>query len=613
MAENKLGESRRSHCIGNFGPGAIVEFRTGEAAISSVVGGLEQWDKYARPPGLAHSQITYERRLQNYLGVDGFRLPPVDPDADRSTKPPGYIPQFLVASRFPNWLQCPECEMLSPVGKWQGGPPGDPRLRCPQCSDSDSGKETFVVPARFILACLKGHLQEFPWDAWVGHKPGCKGPGRLKLSQSSKAGLAGLILQCLNCKASRSMEGAFGKDTMDHLNVPCSGWQPWLESSPSVKCDQVPRAMQRGASNTYFPVVASALAIPPFTEPLQEMLNPYWSDFQKEPQENWPMVIKFGHLDEKLGLTKEEVLDAAIRSSLALQATDIASLRWEEYEKLSNSGPVSEGTEFDVRPEAVPAALNQFFDRIVRVVRLREVRALRGFTRITPPSGEFEKDAPTLARLSIAPKPWLPAIEVRGEGIFLRLRSDRLKKWQDENPVVAQRAAEVNAACESMWRGRHESEPPRRITARFLLVHSLAHALIRQLTLSCGYSTASLRERLYVDEGRDMAGLLVYTATADSDGSLGGLERQGCPSRINEIVYAAIRESEWCSNDPLCINDISTFSDAQNRAACHSCLMTPETSCEEFNVLLDRALLVGTPNNKNAGYFRPLLEPMSQL
>ena len=130
---------------------------------------------------------------------------------------------------------------------------------------------------------------------------GCNGPGKLRLYQSANAGLAGLILECRSCQASQPMEGAFGKETMDKLGVGCEGWQPWLTGTPTVDCDEIPRAMQRGASNTYFPVVASALAIPPFTEALQEMLNPYWPDFLAQPQSEWPMVIKYGNLESKLG------------------------------------------------------------------------------------------------------------------------------------------------------------------------------------------------------------------------------------------------------------------------------------------------------------------------
>jgi hypothetical protein len=211
----------------------------------------------------------------------------------------------------------------------------------------------------------------------------------------------------------------------------------------------------------------------------------------------------------------------------------------------------------------------------------------------------------------------LPAIEVRGEGIFITFRESSLEKWETGKGglELARRAKDIDKAYSEVWRGRYgaDSTPPRVITPRFLLVHSFAHAMIRQLTVSSGYSSASLRERLYVDEQRSMAGLLIYTATADSDGSLGGLERQGKPDRMKVLVPAAIADMRWCSNDPLCIKDISTFSDSQNRAACHACMMLSETSCEQFNVLLDRATLVGLPENMDVGFFSSLLNPLSGI
>ena len=621
MPENKLGESRRSHCVGNFGPGAIVEFRKDGAAISVVVGGLHYWDQYAKPGQLNGQQVTYERRLQTLLKVEGFRLPPVDPDADSNPKPKGYVPQYLAASRFPEWLQCPECQALRHSSKWQRAGIGDPRMYCRDCSDPDAKIYFYSVPARFIAACRHGHLQDFPWDVWVQHKPDCRSHGNLKLSQSEKAGLPGLILECVHCRSSRSMEGAFGKEIMGRIAVRCRGRQPWLGPNVEVDCTEVPRAMQRGASNTYFPVVSSALAIPPFTEAIQEQLNPFWADLSAQSQEDWPEMIRLLRLEQKLGLTKEQILEAARRSQKALESTDGRSIRREEYEKLSAPPTPGSNLEFDVRSESVPPALDWFFDHLVRVVRLREVRAQRSFTRIKPPSGELDdEDSPTLAPIRLGGRGnWLPAIEVRGEGIFLRFRLSSIEEWKSENPEVIKRASRINAAYAEAWHERYESPPPREITPTFLLVHSFAHALMRQLTLSCGYSSASLRERLYVSEDPEfpMSGLLIYTASADSDGSLGGLERQGRATIMDEIVPAAIHSSAWCSNDPLCIQDICTFSDPQNLAACHSCMMTPETSCEEFNVLLDRAALVGTPPDADGkrieGFFDRLLDPLSSI
>ena len=127
---------------------------------------------------------------------------------------------------------------------------------------------------------------------------------------------------------------------------------------------------------------------------------------------------------------------------------------------------------------------------------------------------------------------------------------------------------------------------------------------MRQLTLDCGYSSTALRERLYVEAGNTpMAGLLVYTATTDDDGTLGGLQREGDPVRIERSIRAALSAQTWCSSDPRCIEDMLSGDDGLSLAACHSCVLSPETSCEEFNRFLDRAMLVGTPSSASTGFF----------
>lgn len=617
MANNELGTPRRSHCVGNLGPGAIGEFRVGKnngAAISVVIGGMDYWDTMAPPAGIQNDQVTFERRLQKFLKVQGFRLPPVDPDRDWK-KGKNITPLTLAAVRFPMWLQCPRCSLLKTASQWQdGGTPGDPTRKCGECTKK-AGRDLYVMPARFVVACTNGHLQEFPWDKWLTHKAGCS-RSKLKLSQSKRAGLAGLILECLTCKASKSMEAALGKETMKVLRETCAGERPWLGPGAAEPCDpdNWPRAVQRGASNLYYAVTASALSIPPFTESAQSKLDEDWSKFDESAESDWPTIIRIFNLETKLNMTAAEILKEAKRSKDALSASTVDQIRWEEYSKLCSEPQLGEETSFEIRSESVPPKLKQYFDKVVRVVRLREVRALRGFTRILPPAGEFEEDAGNMAKIYKERKNWLPAIEVKGEGIFLRFNEEELKRWEQKaGKELTERASAVNKAYTEAWKERQGEgkAPPRRITHRFLLAHSFAHALMRRLTLSCGYSNASLRERLYV--GENMTGLLVYTGTTDSDGSLGGLERQGKPDRINELVPAAIRDMEWCSNDPLCIEDVSTFSDAQNLAACHSCMMAPETSCEEFNLLLDRAMLVGKPANPKLGYFAAMLNPLSAI
>jgi hypothetical protein len=236
------------------------------------------------------------------------------------------------------------------------------------------------------------------------------------------------------------------------------------------------------------------------------------------------------------------------------------------------------------------------------VKRLREVRALESFTRLLPPSPADARER--RSPLSAERTGWLPGIEVTGEGIFLHLREDDLRLWE-ERPAVRERAASLNDYYRRSFLER-EKDPDRVITARLVLVHTLAHVLINEWSLECGYPSSSLRERLYVSA--DMAGLLVYTATSDSAGSLGGLIAQAEEGRLDDTLLQALARSAWCSSDPLCIEADASGVDSLNLAACHACLLLPEVCCEERNLLLDRGLLVGVPEAAEIGYFRQLLK-----
>lgn len=610
MANNRLGELRRSAALMTFGPGSVVDFRADGAAVSAVTGGLEEWDRSFPPAGLANPQRVTEPRLQRKLNVRGFRLPPVV-DEDWRDDQGNPDRRALVAARFPEWLQCPQCDRLAPAGRWSQDP-GRAYRYCAKCTRETPGqRKVFAVPVRFVMACAKGHLDDFPWHVWVGHKADCKKKERADLYlRSRRPGLAGLILSCHECGAWRSMDGVFSAQTWRGFR--CRGRRPWLATGNET-CDSEPRALQRGASNLYFPVIESALSIPPWSDAIQEALGVYWNPIvstKPEDRATFIRILAQGELApvlRELGLTPDE-LARQIEDRLTRYNDDaILNIRQEEYRQFVSGTDTrdADAREFEVRNVPVPDSLHPFLSRIVRVVRLREVRALKGFTRINPPGDE---DSTDIAAIAIGTPDWLPAIEVRGEGIFLAFNLNTLQAWELQDSVK-KRAQGVDSAWLIEWRRRHdEGEPAWRITPRYLLAHTFAHALMRQLTLECGYSTAALRERLYVSGGLDgMAGLLIYTATSDSDGTLGGLQRQGEAQRIERAVVAAIRAMEWCSSDPLCIEGMIAGTDGLSLAACHACVLAPETACEQYNRFLDRSALVGSPSESETGFFSPLI------
>ncbi|QQS13793.1 MAG: DUF1998 domain-containing protein [Rhodospirillales bacterium] len=610
MANNRLGELRRSAAVMTFGPGSVVDFRADGAAVSAVAAGLEEWDRSFPPAGLANPQRITEPRLQRKLGVGGFRLPPVVDENWRDVEgnPDN---RTLVAARFPEWLLCPQCDRLAPSGKWANDP-GRAYRYCASCTRKTPGqRKVFAIPVRFIMACPKGHLDDFPWHFWVGHKADCKKKENADLYlRSERPGLAGLVLSCRECKARRPMDGVFSARTWKSFR--CRGRRPWLAAS-SEACNCEPRALQRGASNLYFPVIASALSIPPWSDALQEALGVYWTPIvnaKPEDRATFIRILAGADLEpvlRELGLSPEELAQQIEERLKRYNDDAILNIRQEEYRQFVSGADTREkdAREFEVRNVPVPETLRPFLNRVVRVVRLREVRALKGFTRINPPGDE---DSADIASISVGTLDWLPAVEVRGEGIFLAFNNGTLRTWENASAVV-ERAKRIDAAWQIEWQRRYgEDKPSWRITPRYLLAHTFAHALMRQLTLECGYSTAALRERLYVSEGNDgMAGVLIYTATSDSDGTLGGLQRQGEATRIERAIGAAVHAMEWCSSDPLCIEGMIAGSDGLSLAACHACVLAPETACEEYNRFLDRATLVGLPEAAGVGFFSQLI------
>lgn len=275
------------------------------------------------------------------------------------------------------------------------------------------------------------------------------------------------------------------------------------------------------------------------------------------------------------------------------------TLRKQEYERLIAGRPESETVREDQfvcePPLSSTSALAPYgVAGPMLVKRLREVRALKAFSRVDTPETRTDAHEPAL---SLIPMDWLPAMEVRGEGVFLRLDERRLDSWA-ESVAVAARVERIRNNHLRMLRDRAQdpqSVPDSPASARMVLLHTLAHALINEGSLDGGYPAASLRERLYADDS--MAGMLICTATGDSAGSFGGLVAQGEPDRLEPALYSALIRAQWRAADPLCVESQGSGVGGINLAACHAYVLLPETSCEHNNGLLDRALLIGTPED----------------
>lgn len=614
---NSITHSVRSaQAILQYGVGAMVDFPDQTLMTAAP----EYWGDR-----IIH---IHDERLEKMLNVDYFGVP-----GGKDEYPSG-----IAYVRFPQWYFCPKCRKFQPLEKWfeeynrkatLRQKEYDPYMKKPRCFECKKD----LVPTRIVVACENGHIDDFPWVKWVhdkntsGSKQICLNPDlTFETGATTSAGLEGLIIRCKTCKAKATLFGAFDKDAFKRLGntYKCNGFMPW--NNKKMLCDNFPRAIQRGASSLYFPKVISSLVIPPYSDKVNILIEQsdgyrdcliYINECDEDEKEI-KIKEKLDKWAENIGrqiAVDSETVKYILKRRLFDRKQQIQSIdeinksqqyRVEEYEALT--GKISKqninGNDFllekmNIKDYDIPGLTN-----IMLVHKVREVRALIGFTRLNPPNAfGFEENTTGLVSVKESETRWYPGYEVRGEGIFLEFDNSIIDDWIRKTPEVVTRIELLNVNYSMSYQGNFS---PRNITPKFILLHTIAHLIIRQLSFECGYTAASLRERIYCENdenGYIMSGIFIYTASGDSEGTLGGLVRQGYPDCMSRILKKAINTGELCSNDPVCISSEGQGREALNLAACHACVLLPETSCEEFNVLLDRGVVVGTFENKNFGFF----------
>ncbi|MEV5850326.1 DUF1998 domain-containing protein [Streptomyces sp. NPDC051985] len=596
----RRGAVRRAQAITTYGVGSLIAVDQESFIVSGLDDAEQSWSRDESPR-------IYERRLARVLEVDYFRLPPASDDTSKDG---------LRVRRFPLMHSCPECNDLQ---RHRDFNPPTGRSVCGTC-------EVDLVPSRFVVACEAGHVGEFPYWQWV-HRSTDRGAttvgqcgGKLKMRTTGRtSSLRSILVSCTCGQAPEvSMEGSFRRQALKDLGLKCQGTRPWLGASALAEpCGLPLRTLQRGSSAVWQPVLKSALSIPPWSNRRDDPLAGRWEKLRKYDDRaaiagyldavfdgDWPIS-----LDEVMALLAAEREEDPDSDSAPTFDHRYRALRNMEYERLRSGNDESEHSRDEQFVCETPLGDQSVLEPLgvtgpMLVKKLREVRALKAFTRLV--DAESTTDAKEM-RLSEHPLRWLPAMEVQGEGVFLRLDEDRLGSWE-KTVAVAVRVERMRTAHQRALEQR--ADDPSRVvpspaTPRMVLLHTLAHVLINEWSLEAGYPAAALRERLYAAD--DMAGVLVYTATSDSAGSLGGLVAQGEPEFLDRTVRSAVRRAEWCSSDPLCMETEASGAGGINLAACHACVMLPETSCEHNNVLLDRALLVGTPNDPHIGFFAEMV------
>ena len=618
---------RASQAVLQYGVGAMIDFPNQTLMTAAP----EYWQE----------QIVeiHDERLEKVLHVDFLGLPGSSDDPN--------CREGISYARFPEWYFCPKCRKFQPIGNWvddyrkaakQNRLNIDPDMvkytQCLKCGQD-------LVVTRIVTACECGHIDDFPWVKWVhckniygGAKPICAHPSlTFKTSASSTEGLEGLTVACENCGAKATLKGAFDRKVFQELdqkydnryNFRCTGRHPWKHTKD--KCVEYPKVLQRGSSSVYFPITASSLVIPPYSSMITRLIDQSkaFSDCKNliaEYKADVPKELLLGLIEKsiekyaqkialEIGISEEKVQPILERKWVIPPndeeyLTTSVKYRAEEYEALSGEVSIDTDTygdflreETEIASYAIP-----FVKNISLIHKVREVQALVGFSRLKPVEADIGDNASEhIVSVKQKETNWYPAYEVRGEGIFIEFDDNAIFKWQQENPEIQHRVNILNDNYQKSFIGQSR---PRKITAKFLLLHTISHALIKQLSFECGYSIASLKERLYcseIKEGKQMAGILIYTASGDSEGTMGGLVRQGRSDTFPGIFKKAMETAMHCSNDPVCSLSTGQGRDSLNLSACYSCSLIPETSCEEFNTFLDRGTIVGTYENRKMGFY----------
>ena len=627
---------RVSQAILQYGAGNIIDFPDQTLMTSA--------------PKYWKDQIIkkHDGRLEKLLYVTYFGMPG---NSDQGCK------NGISYVRFPEWYFCPKCRRFMPLTEWQkeyrskaskriqeNDPYMAKNLKCYNCKQS-------LVITRIITVCPNGHIDDFPWIEWThcknqtGVMPICSNPQlSFTTSLSGSEGLEGLTLTC-SCGARATLKDAFSKGIFKNLykkygdayDFKCKGRHPWKNSKElcefhGERC--FPEVRQRGASSIYFPILASSLVIPPYSSILKkkvenskafEALSAQVSGIRNVT--SLPKELKEQTIKELLTTGAEEIQIEIAMGVQVHQIIDILEQRWlgeevpqrttdsyeyraEEYSALSGQISIIEKSDSDFLRESTNIQDYDlpYITNISLIHKVREVQALLGYSRVYPVENMNTKSDKAKA-ISIKDKDmdWYPAYEVCGEGIFIEFDNDYLEKWILNSQFTSKRIQQLTANYNNSYFGKEKSKD---YTAKFLILHTLSHLLIKQLSFECGYGIASLKERIYcskVHEPKKMAGILIYTASGDSEGTLGGLVRQGRADIFPKLFKKALQTALTCSNDPVCSCSNGQGRDSLNLAACYSCTLIPETSCEEFNSFLDRGVVVGTMEYPEEGLYSPQL------
>lgn len=606
---------RRSELISPNGVGAIT---TNTDGINLMPGALDNW--YDVVPNIKIEDFEIEEnRLNTIFQVNKFRLPPDYriPISKGQKNTEFNLNLQIPMIRFPNWYYCSHCRCMSKQPDYNK----DSRIMCKNCDN----KFARLIQVPLIVACEDGHLDDFPWNQWVHRdlNPTCDGV--LRLRSTGGATLSTMRVECTKCDANRTLKGLTTtsnnllSESLSKKGIfKCTGRKPWFGTNhPNEACDCIPKPILKNANNAYYPQVLNAIFVPVtdnikvnrivelFNEDsIKIKINRYTSKSYSDIELVEELLIDF---PDKLGnFNKNDLLEGLdlFYSDSKIEISSNINLKLEEYNFLNNEGEINFSNRLRVIPEYNKKSSSTLYkefgiSKVNLIPKLVETRVLYGFSRLTEPSALsvnpqviIDKGKKQLFR-NPEKNDWLPAYQVFGEGVYIEFDNEILDKWEEININSLRFKKLEERVRNALDNGVNVKE---NVTPRYVLLHTLAHLFIQEIVISSGYSSSSLKERIYVGANQDryMNGFLIYTASGDSEGTMGGLVRLGKHDILEKILSKVIENALWCSSDPVC-NEIGIDKgqgrDYLNGAACHNCAYTSEISCEEFNKYLDRGLI----------------------
>jgi uncharacterized C2H2 Zn-finger protein len=590
LVKQKYTPVRFSHLTSYAGIGAVVRDSND---ILMTVADIRYWtDKN----GICTAQpIPYVTRITNALDIGkDLRTPPQAKEMENGAIQGHYLPAVL----FPGYAKCKKCGLLhnNPWEKIDLHSHENLRCRNEKCKGQ-------LEQVTWCAVSKQGYLDEVPWHyiCHLGSNQSCRVDFkstylRLTVNKDGKK-----IVQCTRC----GRRSQFSNKKIGIINKQ----QPWVFDKPQPVEEQDVEIMEINNPGVYFPKQTNALVIPPESRMNKDtVVDRLYNNSRlcRELESIRSPLRKKGKIRKlatEYRCKVEEIHDALRQIRNGYPPMEIISsgdMLEDEYQALLTPlENMREDEDFVTDHKTVHwrelssslsgelLSINRLINSLIVVKRLREIQIFMGFRRQSPDFSRKELVVPPDIEGTAE---WLPAIELFGEGVFFTFAEELLADWENI-PGVRTRVDEIGGRYEHS--GVTLVEAPT-VTARFLLLHTFAHLLIRVLETTSGYPAASLKERIYCSSARKMSGILIYTAVPDIAGSLGGIIESAEPLLFLSLLDNVFKHAQWCSLDPVCSEHEGQGPGWLNRAACHGCALIPEPSCAFNNVLLDRIFIKGS-------------------